>query len=60
MMSLRQVAYDTIFATQMTLDDKDHLGQNDCKDSHYNLIQSNGSADLVLMPIRVFSLIVRN
>jgi len=43
-----------MFAIQITLDDKDHLGRNDRKDSHYNLIQSNGSADLVLMPIRVW------
>jgi hypothetical protein len=39
---------------------KDHLGRNDRKDSHYNLITSDGSADLDLMPIRVFNRIVRN
>ncbi len=42
------------------MDNNDHLGRNDCKDSHYKLIQSNGSADLDLMPIRVFHRIVRN
>ena len=30
-------------------------GRNDHKDSHYYLIQYNGSADLDLMPIRVFN-----
>ena len=49
-----------IFATRMTSDNKDHLGRNDRKDSQYNLIQSNGSEDLDLMPIRVFNCIVRN
>ncbi len=44
----------------MTSDNKDHLGQNDRKDSHYNLILSNGSADKDLMPIRVFNHIVSN
>ena len=34
-------------------DNKDHLGRNDRKDSHCNLIQTDGSADLDLMPIRV-------
>ena len=38
----------------MTSDNKDHLGQNDRKDSYYNLIQSNWLTDLDLMPIRVF------
>ena len=37
----------------MMSDSKDHLGQNDHKDSHYNLIQCNGLADLDLMPISV-------
>jgi hypothetical protein len=49
-----------IFATRMMSDNKDHLGRNDRKDSHYNLITSDGSADLDLMPIRVFNRIVRN
>ena len=49
-----------IFATRMSSDNKDHLGQNDHKDSHYNLILYNGSADLDLMPIKVFNHIVRN
>jgi len=40
--------------------DKDHLGQNDCNDSHYNLIHSNGLVDLDLMPIRVFNHILLN
>ena len=44
----------------MSSDNKDHLGQNDRKDSHYNLMLSNGLADLDLMPIRVFNRIVRN
>jgi hypothetical protein len=44
----------------MMSDNKDHLGQNDHKDSHYNLIQLNGSVDLDLMPIRVFNRIVYN
>ncbi len=52
--------YGAFFATRMTSDNKDHLGQNDRKDSHYNLIQSNGLADLDLMPIRVFNRIVCN
>jgi hypothetical protein len=39
----------------MTSDNKDHFGRNDRKDSHYNLIQSSGLADLDLMPIRVFN-----
>ncbi len=42
----------------MASDNKDHLGRNDRKDSHYNLILSNGSADLDLMPIRVLNRIV--
>ena len=37
----------------MTSDNKDHLGQNNRKDSHYNLITSDGLADLDLMPIRL-------
>ena len=41
-------------------DKKDHLDQNDCKDGHYNLILSNGLADLDLLPIRVFNRIVCN
>ncbi len=41
-------------------DRKDHLGRNDRKDSHYNLIQCGGSADLDLMLIRVFNRIVHN
>ncbi len=49
-----------IFTTRMTSDNKDHLGINDRKDSHYNLIQSDGLADIDLMPIRVFNRIVRN
>ena len=53
-------AYGAIFTTRMWLDNKDHLGRNDRKDSHYNLILSNGLADLDLMPIRVFNRIVRN
>ena len=44
----------------MMSNNKDHLVQNDRKDSHYNLIPSNGLADLDLMPIRVFNHIVRN
>ncbi len=60
MLSLRYVAYGTIFATGMTSDNKDHLGRNDRKDSHYNLIRSNGLADLDLMPVGVFNRIVRN
>jgi hypothetical protein len=53
--------YGAIFATLMTLDNKDHLGRNDRKDSHYNLIQSNGSVDLLdLMPIRVIKRCVHN
>jgi hypothetical protein len=44
----------------MTSDNNDHLGRNDRKDSRYNLILSNGSANLDLMPIRVFNCIVRN
>ncbi len=52
---VRQVAHSAIFATGMTSDNEDER-----KDSHYNLIQSNGSADLDLMPIRVFKRIVRN
>ena len=44
-------SYGAIFDTWMTSDDKDHLVWNDRKDSHYNLMQSNGSADLDLMPI---------
>jgi hypothetical protein len=39
----------------MMLDNKDHLGWNDSKDSHYNLKQSNGLVDLDLMPNRVFN-----
>ena len=37
----------------MMSDNKDHLGQNQCKDSHYNLLKSNWLAVLDLMPIRV-------
>ncbi len=44
----------------MMSDNKDLLGHIDCKDSHYNLIQSNASADLDLMPIRVFNHILHN
>ena len=44
----------------MMSDNKDHLGQNDHKNSHYNLIQFNGSVDLDLMPIIVFNCIVYN
>ena len=55
-----EVAYGTFFATGMTSDNKDQFGRNDCKDSHYNLIQSNWLADLDLMPIRVFNSIVCN
>jgi hypothetical protein len=43
------------FATWMAPDNKDHLGRNDRKDNHYNLIQSNWLTDLDLMPIRVFN-----
>ena len=49
-----------MFATGMMSDNKDHVGRNDRKDSHYNLIQSYGSADLDLMPIREFNHIVHN
>ncbi len=42
----------------MTSGNKNYLGQNDRKDSHYNL--SNGLADLDLMHIRVFNRIMRN
>ena len=38
---------------------KHHLVQNDCKGSHYNLIMSNGLADLVLIPIRACNRIMR-
>jgi len=48
------------FTTRMMSDKKHHFGRNDRKDSHYNLIQSNGLADLELMPIRVFNHIVHN
>ena len=58
-LSVRMVAYGAIFTTSMTSDNKDHLGRNDRKDSHCNLIQSNRLADLDLMPIRVFNRIVR-
>ena len=48
-----------IFATRMMPDNKDHLGRNDREDSHCNLIQSNGSANLdLIMHIRVFNRIV--
>jgi len=57
---VHKVAYGAIFTTRMTSDNKDHLGRNDRKDSHYNLIQSDGLADLDLMPIRVFNRIMRN
>ena len=59
-LSVRQVTYGAIFATRISSHNKDHLGRNDRKDSHYNLITSDGSADLDLMPIRVFNRIVRN
>ena len=44
----------------MMSDNKDHLGRNDHKDSNYNLIQSNGLADLDQIPTTVFNRIVRN
>ena len=43
------------FCHRIKSDNKDLLGQNDSKGSHYNLILSNGLANLDLMPIRVFN-----
>jgi hypothetical protein len=44
----------------MASDNKDHLGQNDRKESHYNLKQYKGLVDLDLIPITVFNRIVCN
>ena len=59
-LSVQYVAHGATIASRMMSDNKDHLGQNDRKDSHYNLIQSNGSTNIDLMPITVFNHIVRN
>ena len=59
-LSVQYVAHGATIASRMMSDNKDHLGQNDRKDSHYNLIQSNGSTNIDLMPIAVFNRIVLN